>query len=392
MTVSDLLELASKEKQNEILQQLAKEMGYDDVSDLPMIQRLLDSEGLDDEQDLYQPGFNQKVSESNPQPEMPDLNDLQNLYDQTSEQQNPDPQNYPENRYDQQPPHAQDSYPQKHYPQNPDLRISNPLNPVVDDPILDKPDIQNPDPQNPFAENPDTDSGGAHRSYPQDTSDEVDSDNGMSTKYLQDLLNRLLDDRDDPVDQQPDVDNLPRYFNNKPSTDSKYNSPDQTDNTWRDQINQKSYLDELLGKLGDTDGETQHDRRFDGYRHGGGQYDRYDGAFTDRDPVSKQGAEWLDEIYGEDQPIRRRFIQKRDTLANQNEALKAATNKRQRFSRHVGPHDGGGIQRLISTGSLAPVLPGSGVSTGESIDIIFATYWFYPSQSQVSLFPLESSN
>ncbi|XP_035219132.1 uncharacterized protein LOC118192294 isoform X2 [Stegodyphus dumicola] len=51
-----------------------------------------------------------------------------------------------------------------------------------------------------------------------------------------------------------------------------------------------------------------------------------------------------------------------------------------RNRRHVGPHDGGGIQRVISTGTLAPSKEGIG------IDIIYATFWFYPSEV-LSLLP-----
>ncbi|XP_022110434.1 uncharacterized protein LOC110989995 [Acanthaster planci] len=56
-----------------------------------------------------------------------------------------------------------------------------------------------------------------------------------------------------------------------------------------------------------------------------------------------------------------------------------------RRGRHAGPHDAGGVQRLISTGTLAPVLPGQADSAGDSMDLVFATYWFYPSDTQIIL-------
>ncbi|XP_070549101.1 uncharacterized protein [Ptychodera flava] len=59
------------------------------------------------------------------------------------------------------------------------------------------------------------------------------------------------------------------------------------------------------------------------------------------------------------------------------------TLKRNR--RHVGPHDGGGMQRLLSTGTLAPVLNSSSADAEHSIDVIFATYWFYPAKTRVIL-------
>ncbi|XP_055329557.1 uncharacterized protein LOC129582151 isoform X2 [Paramacrobiotus metropolitanus] len=46
--------------------------------------------------------------------------------------------------------------------------------------------------------------------------------------------------------------------------------------------------------------------------------------------------------------------------------------------RHVGAHDEAGIQRLISTGSLAEGVPGQ-------IDLVFATYVFYPTKTRVVL-------
>ncbi|GFT02758.1 uncharacterized protein TNCV_879611 [Trichonephila clavipes] len=49
-----------------------------------------------------------------------------------------------------------------------------------------------------------------------------------------------------------------------------------------------------------------------------------------------------------------------------------------RYRRHVGPHDGGGIQRVISTGTLAP----SSAKDGSGVDLIYATFWFYPSETQ----------
>ncbi|XP_075750065.1 uncharacterized protein LOC119172507 isoform X2 [Rhipicephalus microplus] len=45
-----------------------------------------------------------------------------------------------------------------------------------------------------------------------------------------------------------------------------------------------------------------------------------------------------------------------------------------RIRRHVGPHDAGGVQRTISTGTL---MPGSGP---RSIDLVFATFWFLPTR------------
>ena len=57
-----------------------------------------------------------------------------------------------------------------------------------------------------------------------------------------------------------------------------------------------------------------------------------------------------------------------------------------RKRRHVGPHDEDGLQRLLSTGSLAPSsLPESNPLYNNSIDFIFATYWFFPAKTQAIL-------
>ncbi|GFO02838.1 pqq-like domain containing protein [Plakobranchus ocellatus] len=57
-----------------------------------------------------------------------------------------------------------------------------------------------------------------------------------------------------------------------------------------------------------------------------------------------------------------------------------------RRHRHVGPHDDGGIQRLLSTGHLAPTsLPDTHPDHNSTIDLVFATYWFFPQRTQAIL-------
>ena len=60
----------------------------------------------------------------------------------------------------------------------------------------------------------------------------------------------------------------------------------------------------------------------------------------------------------------------------------------ERSRRHAGLHDAAGIQRVISTGTLAPPLSpvlDDTPSDPNSIDLIFATYWFYPKPHKVRL-------
>lgn len=59
---------------------------------------------------------------------------------------------------------------------------------------------------------------------------------------------------------------------------------------------------------------------------------------------------------------------------------------RKRKRRHIGPHDEDGLQRLLSTGTLAPTtLPRNHPDFNHSIDFLFATYWFFPAKTQVIL-------
>ncbi|CAD5120332.1 DgyrCDS8906 [Dimorphilus gyrociliatus] len=57
-------------------------------------------------------------------------------------------------------------------------------------------------------------------------------------------------------------------------------------------------------------------------------------------------------------------------------------HKRKR--RHIGLHDAEGIQRYISSGTLAPPLQSNSIDN--SIHLLFAVYWFYPAKTSV-LFP-----
>ena len=59
---------------------------------------------------------------------------------------------------------------------------------------------------------------------------------------------------------------------------------------------------------------------------------------------------------------------------------------RKRKRRHVGPHDDSGLQRLLSTGTLAPsTLPEGHPDRPHSIDVVFGTYWFYPAKTRAIL-------
>jgi hypothetical protein len=67
------------------------------------------------------------------------------------------------------------------------------------------------------------------------------------------------------------------------------------------------------------------------------------------------------------------------SYVNSNNARRPSANYN-RGKRHIGPHDRDGIQRLISTGTLAKPLNGS-----DGIDLVFATYWFFPAKTDAIL-------
>ncbi|XP_064617640.1 uncharacterized protein LOC135481843 [Liolophura sinensis] len=57
-----------------------------------------------------------------------------------------------------------------------------------------------------------------------------------------------------------------------------------------------------------------------------------------------------------------------------------------RKKRHVGPHDEGGLQRLLSTGTVAPTtLEPDHPDYNHTADVVFATYWFFPAKTQAIL-------
>jgi hypothetical protein len=97
--------------------------------------------------------------------------------------------------------------------------------------------------------------------------------------------------------------------------------------------------------------------------------------------------------YTNGQPKKKRHIfqQIRESLLEKHRKTsdgrkKTRSQRSERLRRHVGPHDGGGLQRLISTGTLAPSsLHPSHPDFDRSIDVIFATYWFYPAKTETIL-------
>ena len=60
--------------------------------------------------------------------------------------------------------------------------------------------------------------------------------------------------------------------------------------------------------------------------------------------------------------------------------------RRRRVRRHVGPHDDSGLQRLLATGTLAPSsLPAGHPDHPHTVDVVFATYWFFPARTRALL-------
>ena len=82
---------------------------------------------------------------------------------------------------------------------------------------------------------------------------------------------------------------------------------------------------------------------------------------------------------------RGRYVEKFNHNSKLDKHLASSRARRplHRTKRHAGSHDAGGVMRLISTGSLAP--PIDNVDSSKSIDLIFAMYWFYPNDREVSI-------
>lgn len=67
-------------------------------------------------------------------------------------------------------------------------------------------------------------------------------------------------------------------------------------------------------------------------------------------------------------------------VSNDDDAESDEQFTRKIFKRHIGPHDVGGLQRTISTGTLAPSFE---LNSHSTIDLIFATYWIHSDTSAV---------
>lgn len=77
---------------------------------------------------------------------------------------------------------------------------------------------------------------------------------------------------------------------------------------------------------------------------------------------------------------RRKKNRKREPRGNLPDFMKT------RVKRHIGPHDTKGLMRLISTGTLAPsTLSANHPDRKYSIDLVFATYWFFPAETRFIL-------
>lgn len=85
-----------------------------------------------------------------------------------------------------------------------------------------------------------------------------------------------------------------------------------------------------------------------------------------------------------DSKSRKKSKKPKKSEAKDNKAAQPRFMKRKR--RHVGPHDDNGLQRLLSTGTLAPsTLPKGHPDYAHTVDVVFATYWFFPARTKAIL-------
>ncbi|XP_038065379.1 uncharacterized protein LOC119735653 isoform X2 [Patiria miniata] len=291
-------------------------------------------------------------------------------------------------------PELVDSYerdPQQKYPQQVNSQDVDPLDFDLPDPYL-----QNP--RQPFAESP-------LGSAPVPGEADV-SDSGLSDQLLGDLLNKLLQEEQFGNLEDPPTKNwrgdsgskgdLPQSFPRAGNSNWQYQSPQRNDQR------KKPYFADVYDKDDDTDRREQYDRYDDkrGYADGGGPYSRYDDMRRDADETLKRRrkspslpVEYLNNelfLKYESRETEPKELPDGEQSRSQQTANRVGPHRRsanhgQRNARHAGPHDAGGVQRLISTGTLAPVLLGREEIDDHSIDLIFATYWFYPSDTEIIL-------
>ncbi|KAK3769153.1 hypothetical protein RRG08_034484 [Elysia crispata] len=89
---------------------------------------------------------------------------------------------------------------------------------------------------------------------------------------------------------------------------------------------------------------------------------------------------------GERRPDLEGKERRRDRKGDELAARIMRKRRKRHARRHVGPHDDGGLQRLLSTGHLAPPsLPADHPDYNSSMDLVFATYWFFPVRTQAIL-------
>uniref|UniRef100_T1JFB9 FAM234A/B beta-propeller domain-containing protein n=1 Tax=Strigamia maritima TaxID=126957 RepID=T1JFB9_STRMM len=144
-------------------------------------------------------------------------------------------------------------------------------------------------------------------------------------------------------------DKSPPLWNNYYDLDNDYQKENLDTSEVMDDSNSKQNLENDYYQPYDTIDKPRYDRRYN----------------SDR----------LRNIY-----LRRKYD---NSLELNDDNLQRDSNQRlKKFKRHVGPHDNDGVQRLISTGSLAPSLNTNTSQQKNTIDVIFATYWFFPAKTQ----------
>ncbi|XP_013379917.1 uncharacterized protein LOC106151285 [Lingula anatina] len=164
-------------------------------------------------------------------------------------------------------------------------------------------------------------------------------------------------------------------------------SPSQNRNSEQYNLDKKNYGDfenlfrDYTNRNGaQYDSDKQRNKWYQNYLPVGGSQNT--DRFTKKERNTYSGSKNHNPNAGYSVPSQRERLLGRKNLG-QRIGRQAATR---REKRHMSPHDDNGIQRLLSTGTLAPPLLNPSLPAyNNGIDLVFATYWIFPAKTEALL-------